>query len=594
MLTARTKGTAGATGGCDESAMAGTTSPGRLAHVPAAGRAVHGVANQAGTRADAARRWITLTLWLAASALGESVLNRAAAEDIKPGPESACPKSAVRLYPGSDIAAVVQRSKEGTSFCLAAGVHRIQAITPRNNQRFYGEAGAVLSGARLLTRFAREGRHWVASGQNQREWHRADVPCVAAMPRCGFPEAVFIDNRPLVHAASRSEVEDGKFFFDYDSRKIYFSIDPKGHKVEASVSPFAFRGGAHGILIAGLIIEKYSTENQHGAIGGDVNPEDWIVQDNEIRLNSAVGVAAGTRSRIRHNYIHSNGNLGARCAGNDILFDDNEISENGYFRGVVPLWEGGGVKCLTTRRLTFRGNRVVSNNGIGLWTDYDNWHTLYENNVLLNNRNSGISHEISYDAVIRNNFLLGNGDAFNIWLWGGAILLQNSQRVRVYDNTIVTYDGNGISLIQQNRGSGTHGPFNTIENRIFDNIIVSMKANSGRSGAVADFDREGLERGKNVFQSNTYFVPDARGAHWTWVDGNYNWSDYRVRSGQEIGSNVRQLAERFRESEVGAGVAHDRPSRQAMPDRGCVAGRGNCSVTRAMDGIAQAPTEKGR
>ena len=64
----------------------------------------------------------------------------------------------------------------------------------------------------------------------------------------------------------------------------------------------------------------------------------------------------------------------------------------------------------------------------------------------------GITHEISYDAVIRNNTLIGNGYGDpRGWLWGAEIQIQNSRNVDVYGNRIdMTGGGNGVVLIQQN------------------------------------------------------------------------------------------------------------------------------------------------
>ncbi len=66
----------------------------------------------------------------------------------------------------------------------------------------------------------------------------------------------------------------------------------------------------------------------------------------------------------------------------------------------------------------------------------------------------------------------GYGDTRG-WGWGGDINIQNSQNVEVYGNRVeMTGGGNGIVLIQQNRGSGTFGTYTTTGNQIHDNTIV--------------------------------------------------------------------------------------------------------------------------
>src|SRR5208337_1042989 len=100
------------------------------------------------------------------------------------------------------------------------------------------------------------------------------------------------------------------------------------------------------------------------------------------------------------------------------------------------------------------------NQGAGLWTDGNNEGTLYENNTVVNNLGSGIGHEISYRAIIRNNTVKGNGGMSTTSLWLGAqIQVLNSSNVEVYGNTVEVppAGGNGIGLMNQTRGSGTLG-----------------------------------------------------------------------------------------------------------------------------------------
>lgn len=454
-----------------------------------------------------------------------------------------CPPAAVQVRLGSDIASIVERAAEGTSFCVKAGEHRMQAITPKNGQSFHGEPGAILNGSHTITEFARERNYWVASRQAQRGDRRPDVRCVPDKPRCSFPEAVFIDNVPLVHAESLSQLVDGKFFFDYEAQKIYLSTDPSGRKIEASVSPFAFMGGAQDVLIEGLVVEKYSTPIQAGAIGYNIPSVGWTVRNNEVRLNSSIGVVVGTNSRVKGNNIHNNGNMGAGCVGNDILFEINIIAKNGYFNGLDTTWEGGGAKCAKTNRLIVRRNYISENNGLGFWTDIDNINTIYEYNIVKHNLFGGISHEISYSAKIRSNKFYDNGGQLSAWLWGGAIQIQNSQEVEVYGNQVIAYKGNGVSIIQQDRGVGAYGPYISTNNRIYTNVIVSLSSGHGASGALADSDLDGMKAGNNTLYNNIYYVPDMDGHYWAWVDGFYRWSDYRARSGEEAGSTVRLSAD---------------------------------------------------
>jgi hypothetical protein len=435
--------------------------------------------------------------------------------------------------------AAIDAAPAGANFCIKAGEHRLQAAIPKDRQRFHGEAGALLNGSRRITAFSREGRYWVASGQTQRGEQRPEVICLPGRARCSYPEAFFIDDLALVHVSRLQDVTPGRFFFDYSRSRIYFLDDPTGRKIEASAAPYAFRGGARAVLVENLTIEKYAPPVQYGAVGYNLPSPDWIIRNNEIRLNYGLGVSAGSNSRVIGNLIHGNGQMGAGCRGRNILFEQNEIASNGYFSGVDPNWEGGGAKCALTQGLVVRGNHLRRNNGYGFWTDIDNVGSLYEGNLVEDNLAGGITHEISFAAVIRYNTFRRNGPATPVWLWGAAILIQNSRDVEVYGNSVdMTGRGNGISLVQQDRGVHV-----TINNNVHDNTLISATPDHGASGALADHDLEGLRAGNNRFDGNLYRVRDPSDEHWAWVDGFHSWAEHRMRSGQDAGSRVETMKE---------------------------------------------------
>lgn len=454
-----------------------------------------------------------------------------------PRPGAACPAGAIRVQPGMSLQAAIDAAPAGASFCIGAGEHRLQAAIPKDDQRFHGEAGALLNGARLVTDFVREGQYWVARGQGQRGEHRPEVICLPGRERCSYPEAFFIDNRPLQHVSQLRDLAPGRFFFDYGRSRVYFLDDPRGRKVEASVAPYAFRGGARGVVVENLTIEKYASPVQYGAVGYNIPSPGWLLRDNEIRLNYGLGISVGSGSRVLGNHIHGNGEMGAGCVGQDILFERNEIAANGYFSGVDPNWEGGGGKCALTRGLVVRDNHFHHNNGYGFWTDIDNIGSLYEGNLVEDNLAGGITHEISFSAVIRRNVFRRNGPAAPVWLWGAAILVQNSRDVEVYGNSVdMTGRGNGISLVQQDRGA-----YVTVNNHVHDNTLFSATPDHGASGALADHNPEGLRAGNNRFDHNLYRIRDAGDEHWAWVDGFRNWAEHRLHSGQDAASRVEAV-----------------------------------------------------
>jgi len=437
------------------------------------------------------------------------------------------------IHPGESIQDAVNNAPEGARFLLKAGVHRLQQIRPKHGQIFEGEQGAILSGAALLTTFDREGNFWVATGQYQRG--QVHGQCHPSSPGCRYPEDLFIDDVPLIHVRSRSQLAPGRWFFDYDNHKIYLADDPTGKRVETSVTRHAFSGTARDVTIRGLIIEKYASPAQYGAIHPRVGNEvgtGWRIEGNAIRWNHGCGIRIADGMYIGRNYVVGNGQMGIGDIGNDVVVEDNEIAWNNY-AGYAAEWEAGGAKFVKTNRLVVRRNYVHNNRGTGLWTDIDNINTIYEFNHVVDNWGPGIQHEISYDAVIRHNYLRGNGRGGDAWVWGSQILVQNSQNVEVHDNYVEVNEdyGDGIFLVYQRRGSGRYGPYITVNNWVHHNEVV-FKGNAGTTGAAADFDHETLYSGNNRFNNNGYRVPRTDMNKWEWR-GVRNWIGFQSQ-GQDV------------------------------------------------------------
>ncbi|HZF67024.1 MAG TPA: right-handed parallel beta-helix repeat-containing protein, partial [Gemmatirosa sp.] len=397
-----------------------------------------------------------------------------------PAPAPTPTPSGTAILPGESIQAKVDAAPAGTQFVLKPGVHRLQSVTPKDGNAFVGEPGAVLAGARLLTAFTREGAYWVAGGQTQESAPHGS--CWAAYPRCNRAHDLFRDDVPLRHVASLAELGPGRWYFDYAADKIYLADDPAGHTVEASVTAQAFAGPASNVTVRGLVVEKYANPAQAGAIDAG-RGAGWVVRDTEVRLTHGTGIRIGTRAQVVGNNVHDNGQLGVGGVGDNALVENNTIAYNnraGYDAG----WEGGGTKFASTHDLVVRGNFVHHNQGPGLWTDIDNMRTLYEGNRVEDNRESGIFHEISYDAVIRNNVVRRNGFGFSGWLYGAGILVSSSSNVEVVGNTVED-NAHGITGIDQQRGTGRYGPWILLNLLVHQNT-VRVGATGKAAGVAGD------------------------------------------------------------------------------------------------------------
>jgi parallel beta-helix repeat protein len=335
---------------------------------------------------------------------------------------------------------------------------------------------------------------------------------------------------------SLADVAPGKWYFDYTAHKIYMADNPKGHLVETSVTRHAFVGMAQKVTIRGLIIEKYAVPSQFGAIhardyGTNTPSTNWTIDSCEIRLNHGGGVRVGNSTRVLNSKLHHNGQLGVGGIGDNVLVQGNEIAYNNY-AGFKYGWEAGGSKFAHSNGLQARNNYVHHNKGPGLWTDGDNTNSLYEHNTVTDNDDVGIFHEISYTVIIRNNIVQRNGKSFDDWLYGAQILISTSSNADVYNNTVEVdaTAGNGIAVIQQERGSGRYGTWVAINNYIHHNI-VAYRGDHGQSGAAADYNPDAMFNGNNRFDFNTYHAPHLDRSRWVW-GGNKDWVGFRA-AGQE-------------------------------------------------------------
>ena len=428
----------------------------------------------------------------------------------------------ITLSPGMNIQKSVNANPENTTFLFQPGTYRLQSIQPKNGDVFIGQSNAILNGAQVLVFFVHQGNLWFVDGQTQQGQQNGS--CDSQHPQCTHPEDLFVDSVPLLHVGSLSAVAPGSWFFDYPNHRIYMADNPIGHLVETSVTRSAFSGPATNVTITGLTVEKYAIPAQWGAIGDQYPGPNWTVSQNEVRWNHGAGISLADGSQAILNNVHHNGQKGIGGSGANQLVQGNQVSFSNW-AGYDCAWECGGMKFALTVGLVLRGNIVHDNLGGGIWTDIDNMNTLYEGNTIMNNKGGpGIQHEISFAAIIRYNTVCNNSiPAGTNWLWGSEILIQNSQDVEVYQNTVEvpigssTLGGNGIGIIQQNRGFGPYGPYTASFNSIHNNTVVYRSAGNagGLSGIVADYKLlELLADATNSFDYNTYHLVDPNWYHW--------------------------------------------------------------------------------
>ncbi|HYE05225.1 MAG TPA: sigma-70 family RNA polymerase sigma factor [Planctomycetota bacterium] len=432
----------------------------------------------------------------------------------------------VRIAVGDDLQAAVDAHPPGTTFVIATGVHRLQSVAPKARDRFIGEPGAVLDGARLLDGFVRDGAHWVVRGQTQEASAQGEME--PGRERGAFRHDCFLDSRVLRHVASRDALGPGAWFFDYAEDAIWIADDPAGREVATSVAPHAFRGLVDGVEIRGLVVERYATPAHLAAImagDGERVSTGWLIEDNDVRGNHFAGIRIGDRCVVRGNRVHGNGACGVNGGGEDALIEDNRIADNG-FAGFGVRWGAAGAKLDGARRLRLIANEVHDNRGSGLWVDSDSAGVRCERNVVTGNA-GGILVKASSEVVIAGNTAIDNGVGHDQWLFGAQITGYNARDVDIAGNRVVVgaAGGNGIAIIQDREGI-------CADVRVRGNDIT-FRGSAGATGAG------GPERGDRfyeavVFDGNTYHVASGDARHWDWL-GRLTWDEFRALGHEATG-----------------------------------------------------------
>jgi hypothetical protein len=215
-------------------------------------------------------------------------------------------------------------------------------------------------------------------------------------------------------------------------------------------------GDQSGVTIEYLTVKEYDTKSNSAAINPDSNT-DWTVRDSLITLNvSGAGVIVGAGGVLKDNCLTLNGQYGFQSEdtnswGQDsltggpygITVADNEISyndtcdyegllknakigwtrhnpvpkayRNSHCSPVTPEGDEGGFKLWRTNGVTVQGNNIHNNFGPGAWADTDNANTTFLSNTFVANDGPAIIEEISYNFLIKSNYMAGNS-----WVDGPA------------------------------------------------------------------------------------------------------------------------------------------------------------------------------
>jgi hypothetical protein len=275
------------------------------------------------------------------------------------------------------------------------------------------------------------------------------------------------------------------------------------------------------VTIRNLVIRNMPQKGIATAYEANSN---WTIDHNEIS-GARTGVSFPDYSTVTANFIHHNsqyGFNGYRTTGS--LVQNNEVSYNELC--LCDPGDGGASKFVGTTNDSVIGNYIHDNGGNGIWFDTANTGVLIEGNRVSVNIRYGkaISMEKNNGtAVIRNNSIRvgSRGEV--------GIILNNSSNVEVYDNTVTmasTSEGGAINVFFDASRTG----WDTTNNHVTNNTVVLRRSATITASVscynVTDCSPYWTTAG-NLFQGNTYRVPNQTGSHWV-LSSAVTWSSWQA------------------------------------------------------------------
>jgi len=285
------------------------------------------------------------------------------------------PLRSVRIEPGDPITDLIVSSGERTEFVFAAGTHVIDnntGIQPLDHQSFIGE---VADDGTLLS---------VLDGENR-------ITRAFLNPA----KSQYVTIKSLEVKNFNSGKYDGAV--DFDNMKTNMIDDP--NNVDDP--------------------DNYSIRQWE-------EPAFWTLEDLWVHHNAGDGVEVGSGGRLVNVRSTDNGWLGIGGHGRNIEIIGGELARNASsaVEEYDCNWHSGGTKLTRVWDLTIRGVHSHNNCGPGIWMDISVNNALIEDNYVNGNNKAAIYYEISFNATIRNNTVIG------------SILIRESWDVRVEDNYV--------------------------------------------------------------------------------------------------------------------------------------------------------------
>lgn len=429
----------------------------------------------------------------------------------------------ITITPGENVASIVNAAPEGSTVRIEAGRYFIsEPLRPRANVTIEGVGTVVIHGSRLLENSKRweNPTRWEYGSQRQQQYRYTNPDwqvCESAYPRCNYPDDVYFNDTPLRHVATLAELSEGEFYFDYDRDVIAIGSNPQNAVISAAITPYAVSTSASGVIIRNVQFERFASPTERAAL--ELNGTGALVENVTVRLSHGNGIIIRDGGTVRNARLIDNGQSGGGAAGVGGLYEGNEIARNNYAGHAASFSAGGLSKGANTTSLTVRNNRVFDNRGEGIWLDSYNRNALIEGNTVYGNTRSGIFHELSYDAIIRNNSVRCNG---------GYGQINNTSSAGTADDPILI-TGNTITVCSGNKGEAL--AIRSDGRQPTDYITVSgntFRFEETRGKVILDYWSGGTLGANIAFTGNVFYVLND-GRYWRWDGTDRAWSEWAAR-----------------------------------------------------------------
>jgi hypothetical protein len=457
------------------------------------------------------------------------------------GATAECPAGSLQVLPSESLDALVASHDAGTTFCLLPGTHHDSVVSLKDGDTFTSPSGTttdgvIENGATTLTGWKQvtvDGvAYWTAAGGTPLPPTYDSTKCETAFPGCFYPQNLYFNGADYAHVLALSQVTSGTWFYDFTGsagpiNNVYLSDDPTGQTVELGVLSHAFNSStaAH-VTVQGLIVEKYASVIQSSAIWAQA--PDWLIQNNEVRLNHANGIGGRDAPGIQilNNNTHDNGDLGIGGGGLSGVVSHNAIVHNNIDHTLAGFG-AGGFKVGGSFNLLVSYNLVQDNLGNGLHADAWSDGVTFDHNTVSGNLGQGIREEISNNGAITNNVVYANGiGSPNEPGMKSAQIASASSSHETIENNVVAYavtSSGGIEVgYSTARGGCDAGCTIPVGMKASGNLIYlagtlwaatlldTSDAGEGRTTA-SDWEVPG------IFDSNTYCVTALPWTATTWL-----------------------------------------------------------------------------